>query len=270
MNLYIKWTPLFFCLCLFGLLKAQMPYEIHWGKTQESEKDFLSRSILKADTNGILLLRQEIEEHYDFFGTASYAEGKKLPPVLEHYTPDMKRNYSFELKGWSQDKDDALIKAGVTEGHYDRWYFPFSVNKKEWLAYSNYNQKEKYTYLYAREIDLQNQGLVGAPIELFRLKDTIIGSNSRRGEIQLQSIVDQTGSKMMFFTFPEYTYPNHFNVKILDRKMRPLWSKEYDLPFDPNTFEIREFCLSVTGKFYCLARIYEPLPEKGSSPVNYT
>ncbi len=273
MKFTLKWILFLHLLPFYWAVQGQNLYEIQWSKVQESKKDFVSGRIIHADSNGVLLIRQEIEEYYEIGSTISGSLGKKLPPVIEHFTPELRRDYAFDLKGWSALQEDHLIQAGEVEGHFDRWYYPYWTNNKPWFTYSQYNKKDKNITFFAKEVDLDQQKLTGLPIELFQLKDSVevrSGPESMKDYLRLSSIGDQAQSKLMFFTFPQYGYPNRFNVKIFDRKMKFLWAKEYNLPFIPNTFEIRDICLSTTGKFYCLARVYEVLPENGKSPVNIT
>ncbi len=269
MKIFRKYVLLCFYLTIEICLNGQNPYVIHWGDPQTSGKNFLTRQIIHADTNGVLILRQEMEEYYKVSSTIDEPSGKKFPPLIEHFTPDLNRDYSFELKNWSLKNEPGQIQFGKPEGNIDRWYFPFWTNGKPWLAYSNYQQEEAQTDYYAREIDVRNGKLIGNPVEIFRFKDTI-ESQVSNGRIRLRQVRDQANSKIMFITFPYYEALNKFKVRVFDQKMKGLWGKEYELPFESSTFEIRDFCLSVTGKFYCLARVYEKLPDRVLSMEDLT
>lgn len=258
-------------LTSFFTLNGQIPLEIRWSEPQESAKDFVAGKIVQADTSGVLVYRQEIEEDYAIGDNIRGSRGKKLLPLFEHYDTNFHRDYTFALEGWSPFHKDQLIKVGSTKGNYDRWYFPFRMNNKTWFAYSNYTSEDKMIVVKVQEIDLSTQKLSGVPIEVFKLKDTVesrLAPDHMRDYLELGATVDRVGSKIMFFTFPQASFTNRFNVKVFDRKMRPMWSKEYYLPFAPNTFEVRDFQLSATGKLYCLARVYEPLPESDPGVVS--
>jgi hypothetical protein len=243
---------------------AQNPYAINWSAAQESDQDVVSSGVVYADTGGVLIYRQEIEEYYSISDNIYKSSAKKLPPILEHYDIKLRRDYSFSLEGWSPLHKDRSIKDGFTEGQEDRWYFPFHSKGKSWFVYSNYVRSDKTIVVKTQELDLAKRGLTGEPIELFRVKDTIqwrLGPEKMGDNLSVNILRDQAESKIMFFVFPQPPFTNHFNIKVFDRKMRPLWSKEYHLPFEESTFEVRRFLLSVTGKLYCLARVYEPLPD---------
>lgn len=264
MNAFKKHLPILVFLSVNCGLSGQNPYAISWSNAQESNQDVVSGGVVYADTGGVLIYRQEIEEYYSISDNLYKSSAKKLPPVLEHYDTNLRRDYSFSLEGWSPLHKDRSVKDGFTEGQEDRWYFPFHSKGKSWFVYSNYLRNDKIFVVKAQEIDLAKRGLSGEPIEIYRVKDTIhwrLGPEKMGDNMSVSILRDQAGSKIMFYTFTQPPFTNHFNIKVFDRKMRPLWSKEYHLPFEESTFEARGFLLSATGKLYCLARVYEALPD---------
>lgn len=255
-----KYSALLCCFVFCWQMQGQNPYEIQWSMAQESDQDFVAGSILYADTSGILLFRQEIEESYLIADNIYGSRGKKLLPVFEHYDTILNRDFTFALDGWSPLHKPQLLKDGHTEGQNDRWYFPYQVNNKTWFTYSNYTREDNMIVVKTQEIDLSKRKLTGTPIEIFRFKDSVearFGPDQMQDYLQLGIMRDQMGSKIMFYTFPQAYFTNRFNVNVFDRKMRPMWAKEYSIPFVPNNFEVKYFQISATGKLYCLAKVYE-------------
>jgi hypothetical protein len=255
-----KHVALLFGIAFCWQIQGQNPFEIQWSKPMESDQDIVAGRILYADTSGILLFRQEIEESYLIGDNIHGSSGKKEPPIFEHYDTTLSRNFSFTLDGWSPLHKDKLLKDGQTEGHYDRWYFPYHANNKTWFAFSNYTSEDNMIVVKAQEMDIFKRKLSGTPIEIFRFKDTVearFGPDQMREYLQLGMIGDRMSSKIMFYSFPQAHFTNRFNVKVFDRKMRPMWAKEFSIPFVPNNFEVKDFQLSATGKLYCLAKVYE-------------
>ncbi|MBK6994898.1 MAG: hypothetical protein IPH31_08210 [Lewinellaceae bacterium] len=82
-----KHVALLFGIAFCWQIHGQNPFEIQWSKPMESDQDIVAGRILYADTSGILLFRQEIEESYLIGDNIHGSSGKKSPPYLNTTIP---------------------------------------------------------------------------------------------------------------------------------------------------------------------------------------
>jgi hypothetical protein len=169
-------------------------------------------------------------------------------PTLQRFSKELAFIGADDIKDWHFEGEDA---------HTTSWvHKPTLIEfaKKKWILLPQLEDLEDKGYrhrLVARELDLKNHSLVGPTVIL---QDWVAIFDVKSKPVSFS--MDRLQSKLFIMT--RYAQEdNHFLLRVVDRKMAPVFKREVTFPFDPAVFELLDWMITSTGTIYLSARIYE-------------
>jgi len=241
-----KILVLLFSIMISGLLSAQ---DIHWGSSHtHKNNEYISR-LIAEDANGIYVLRRGAQRR------------DSRPAIIEHYSPDMKLQYSRKIK--------EIEKTNVFFQDF------FEYNKKLFITFTQYIPKERKHILFYQEVDKHTGELVGQGLSL---ATSTSKSKYLQGKFDYMPSPDSSKAVIFFSEAPDTrnrdwradASSNKFTVKILDENFKKVWREKVTLPYDENLYEHRQIEVDNDGNVYILAKIYDRrIREKVRGKANY-
>ena len=237
---------LILCTLTFHNLIAQ---DIHWGSSHtHKNNEFISR-LIAEDANGIYVLRRGVLRR------------DSRPAIIEHYSPDMKLQYSQRIK--------EIEKTNVFFQDF------FEYNKKLFITFTQYIPKERKHILFCQEVDKHIGKLLGQGLSL---ATSTSKSRNLQGKFDYMPSPDSSKAVIFFSEAPDTrnrdwrsdASSNKFTVKVLDENFKKVWGKKITLPYDENLYEHRQIEVDNDGNVYILAKIYDKrIREKVRGKANY-
>ncbi len=242
MVIFPKCTLLILASFSCFMLQAQEPFKIKWSGPNKMQRNDHHHKVVHADSTSIYCLSHHKNEK-DLFD--------KGTPILDAFDWNLQRVSSRVLAGF--EKTDSIAFQSL-----------LNVAGYTYLFYYKKLERSQNVFL-ARRLNLKENRFEGEPV--------VIGDTMRivrhtlrffpwafsGGIYGLQSMSANyvvNGDKIAFLFFKNL---QEFRIAVYNRKMKLLWHKIYQLPFDERGTSLSRFALLRTGNVMLEFRQYEKM-----------
>jgi len=226
-------------ILLLGLLnltyvqgqRDNVPATITWGEElKEPANTFISKMV-SAGPWGFNVLRLRLRQE-------SLVTGDQI--FLERYDDKMrlKKSQKINLKYKSKNrKFEDLVKIG------GQLYLFTSFN----------NQAQKKNYLFYQKISPR----LTPSKNLVKIGEIDTRSKYKEGSFDLA--LSRDSSKVLIYNQLPYqkNEPERFSLRVFDKDLQELWTKDITLPYNDDVFEIEEYRIDKDGNVYLLGVVYQ-------------
>lgn len=236
-----KFTLLVLTIFPCTFLGGQDPFEIQWSGPNKMQRNDHQHTVVHADSGSIYCMGFHPKKK-DLFDTGV--------PVLDRFNWDLQRVSSNVLTGF--DRTDSISYRGL-----------LNILGYTYLFYDKELDHLQHIFM-VRRINLQENRLEGEPMligdTLRILRHTFATSpfigSSLFGYQSLATDYIINGDKVAFIFFKNL---QNFTIAVYNRKMKLLWQKKCNLPFDERGTSLMDFKLTRTGEVIMEFRQYEKM-----------
>jgi len=235
-----------FILLLANTVSAQTDLvDIQWGEEELTSRSSTLSDIVGYDETGIYTLKLQSSNTL-FFKNSQF--------TLEHYNKEIKKTKTV-LIDLTLDNRKTLY-----EGIYQ-------FGGRLYLFSSQNNRDERKNTLYLQLIDKKTLKPSRERAELAN-----IGYKNKNNDGRFDVILSRDSSNMMITYDLPYKYgtPERFGVQVYNKRFSKLWSKEIELPYPDQLFQITSYRVDSKGNAYILGKVFKDrVKERRNGKPNY-